>query len=226
MPRVLEPDEVGRQLEDLPGWHRLGDALHGCYQAPDFPAAAALVAEVAEVAQEMDHHPDIDLRWTKVRFELSTHSAGGLTQLDVELAHRIASAAARLGAETTDDVPTHAHIGIDAEDPATVRDFWRVGLQLAAATGPGETELNDPQGRVPTIWFQRMRPPRRERSRTHVDVYLPEPLALGRVDEVVAAGGRLVTDEHAPAWWVLADPEGNELCICTDADDPSDPAPA
>jgi 4a-hydroxytetrahydrobiopterin dehydratase len=56
------------------------------------------VDEVALEAEEMNHHPDIDIRWRTVHFALSTHSEGGLTQLDVELAHRISQAASRLGA--------------------------------------------------------------------------------------------------------------------------------
>lgn len=226
MPRLLEPDEVTRQLTGLAGWHVMGGALHARYEARDFRSAAALVAEVAEVAEELDHHPDIDLRWTRVRFELSTHSMGGLTQLDVELAHRIRSAATRLGAAPTDDVPAEAQIGIDAADPSAVREFWRVGLRMVASKDPADTELRDPQGRLPTLWFRKMEPPRRERSRTHVDLCLPLPQARARVDDLVAAGGRLVTDEHAPSWWMMADAEGNELCICTDADDPAEPAPA
>lgn len=59
-----------------------------------------------------------------------------------------------------------------------------------------------------------MAEPRTERNRIHIDVYVPREQAEHRVAAVVAAGGRLVTDEHAPSWWVLADAEGNELCVC------------
>ena len=59
-----------------------------------------MVDEVAVAAEDMGHHPDIDIRWRTVKFVLSTHSEGGLTQLDVELAHRVAQASARFGATT------------------------------------------------------------------------------------------------------------------------------
>jgi 4a-hydroxytetrahydrobiopterin dehydratase len=98
MSRLLTDEEVTRQLGDLPAWTRAGDEISASYSAPDFPTAIRLVDEVALEAQEMDHHPDIDIRWRTVKFVLSTHSEGGLTQLDLELAHRIAQAAARLGA--------------------------------------------------------------------------------------------------------------------------------
>ena len=98
MTRLLTDEEIDRQLLDLPTWQRSGDSLTTTLEAPDFPAAIRLVDEVALEAEEMNHHPDIDIRWRTVHFALSTHSEGGLTQLDVELAHRISQAATRLGA--------------------------------------------------------------------------------------------------------------------------------
>jgi 4a-hydroxytetrahydrobiopterin dehydratase len=97
MPRLLTDDEVERQLTDLPDWRRDGDALVASLEAPDFPTGIRLVDEVAVEAEDMGHHPDIDIRWRTTHWRLSTHSEGGLTQLDVELAHRVSAAAARLG---------------------------------------------------------------------------------------------------------------------------------
>lgn len=89
MSRLLHADEVNRQLNDLPGWQWVGDGLRRSVDLPTFPGAIHVVDEVAEVAEQMNHHPDIDIRWRTLRFVLSTHSEGGVTQLDVELAHRI-----------------------------------------------------------------------------------------------------------------------------------------
>jgi 4a-hydroxytetrahydrobiopterin dehydratase len=216
MSRRLDVEEITRQLADLPGWQLLAGTLHARYRAPDFPAAVRLLDEVADVAQQMDHHPDVDLRFRVVRFALSTHSAGGVTQLDVELAHRIAEHARMLGAELVDVVPQATQIAVDAVDRDAVAAVW----QAAFAYKPGRDEdgdlyLEDPQGLGPSIWFQQMEPPRTGRNRLHIDVNVPAAEAPGRVDAVLAAGGRLVTDEFAPSWWVLADPEGNELCVCT-----------
>lgn len=98
MPRLLTDDEVERQLDDLPDWRREGGAsIAATLEAPDFPTGIRLVDEAALEAEEMNHHPDIDIRWRTTRWTLSTHSEGGLTQLDIELAHRISAAAARLG---------------------------------------------------------------------------------------------------------------------------------
>ena len=100
MARLLTDDEVERQLGDLPGWRREGHALVASLEAPDFPTAIRLVDEVAVEAEEMDHHPDIDIRWRTTHWSLSTHSEGGVTQLDVELAHRVLQAASRLGVQS------------------------------------------------------------------------------------------------------------------------------
>jgi 4a-hydroxytetrahydrobiopterin dehydratase len=98
VPRLVDPDELQRQLADLPGWSGDAGAIRRSVQAPDFMAGIRIVVEVAEAAEQMDHHPDVDIRWRTVLFVLSTHSAGGVTQLDVELAHRISQAAADHGA--------------------------------------------------------------------------------------------------------------------------------
>jgi 4a-hydroxytetrahydrobiopterin dehydratase len=97
MARLLDDEEITRQLDGLPGWRRDADTIRAAYDAPDFPTAIRLVDEVANEAEEMNHHPDIDIRWRTTSWALSTHSEGGLTQLDIELAHRISQAAQRLG---------------------------------------------------------------------------------------------------------------------------------
>lgn len=89
MTRLLQSSEVDRQLGDLPGWSSDGKNLHRSIEFASFPEAIASVAALAIDAEEMDHHPDIDIRWRTVNLTLSTHSAGGITQLDIELAHRI-----------------------------------------------------------------------------------------------------------------------------------------
>lgn len=91
MPRLLTPDEVTRQLGDLDGWERDGDEIACSVELADFAAALDFVVSVGHEAEAMNHHPDIDIRWNLVRLAVATHSEGGLTQLDIELAHRINS---------------------------------------------------------------------------------------------------------------------------------------
>ena len=93
MSRLLTDDEVTQQLEGLPDWHRADTdepSITATYELDDFVAALAFVNKVGDEAEQLNHHPDIDIRWNKVILVLSTHSEGGLTQLDMELAARIA----------------------------------------------------------------------------------------------------------------------------------------
>ena len=74
---------------------------------------------------------------------------------------------------------------------------------------------DDPFGRGPAIWFQQMDSPRPQRNRIHLDIDVPHDAAAARIEAALAAGGTLLSDHAAPAFWVLADAEGNEACICT-----------
>lgn len=93
----LTADELATALDNLPGWVGSTTRIQQEFTAPDFPTGIQLVVQAAEQAEELDHHPDIDVRWVKVLFVLSTHSAGGVTALDIELARRISDCARALG---------------------------------------------------------------------------------------------------------------------------------
>lgn len=94
MPAKLSDLDIQRALGTLPGWARRGDTLVKTYAFARFADGIAFVATVAAIADAMDHHPDIDIRYTKVTFTLSTHTAGGITALDLELAREVERAAA------------------------------------------------------------------------------------------------------------------------------------
>jgi 4a-hydroxytetrahydrobiopterin dehydratase len=98
MSSVLDARALAEKLEDLPGWTGDTASLTRAVKAPEFLAGIRLVDAVAQVAEELDHHPDIDIRWRTVTFTLSTHSEGGVTSKDVDLAHRISALAAEHGA--------------------------------------------------------------------------------------------------------------------------------
>ena len=92
MSPLLNDSDVSRQLAGLPNWRRTeGDeaAIAATFELTDFVAALDFVNQVGHEAELVNHHPDIDIRWNKVTLVLSTHSEGGLTQHDIELAHRI-----------------------------------------------------------------------------------------------------------------------------------------
>ena len=93
MPARLSDLEIQRALGSLPGWARRGDVLTKSYTFPTFAEGIAFVQRVAKAADEVNHHPDIDIRYTKVVCTLSTHDAGGITQNDLSLAGTIESLA-------------------------------------------------------------------------------------------------------------------------------------
>ncbi len=86
MADLLDDEEIEQRLDELGDWEREGDEIQKVFEFDDFSAAIAFVNDVARLAERYDHHPDIDIRWNKVRLVLSTHSEGGLTSLDFDLA--------------------------------------------------------------------------------------------------------------------------------------------
>lgn len=92
---LLGTDGVRAALAELPGWSGDASRLSRTFQAPDFLTAIRIVDDVALVAETMNHHPDIDIRWRTLTFTLSTHSANGVTENDVDLAGRISEVAER-----------------------------------------------------------------------------------------------------------------------------------
>jgi 4a-hydroxytetrahydrobiopterin dehydratase len=204
-----------QQFADLDGcddWRLILGAIHADFRAGSFEAGAAMIAAIARLAEELDHHPDVDLRHPdRVRVALTTHSAGGLTTLDVELARRISALAADTGATPEPSAPQQLEIAIDTTDPDRIRPFWAAVLGYRDDDGI----LVDPLRIGPAVWFQPMDEPRTHRDRFHLDVSVPHDLAEARVAAALAAGGTLVEDRYARAWWVLADADGNEACVCT-----------
>lgn len=86
---LLVPADLDAAVAALDGWSVSDGMLRRTITAPSFPTAIAFVGRIAEVAEELDHHPDIDIRWTAVHLAVVTHSANGITSLDVELARRV-----------------------------------------------------------------------------------------------------------------------------------------
>jgi 4a-hydroxytetrahydrobiopterin dehydratase len=101
-------------------------------------------------------------------------------------------------------------LALDTPAQAVVLPFW------AAVTGmaPMSDEVRDPAGTLPTIWFQESGA-EEPRQHWHLDVWVDPAQVRPRIDAALAAGGTLVSDEEAPSFWVLADPEGNKVCLCT-----------
>jgi 4a-hydroxytetrahydrobiopterin dehydratase len=213
----LTSSEFARRAQ-LPDWRVVLRRIEARFTAGSFAAATQFVQDIAEAAETADHHPDIDLRYPDVvHVALTTHATAGLTDADIALATVISALAASGGVTSEPTAPSRVEVAIDALDIDAVRPFWKALLDYVdepSDDGP-VIALVDPLRIGPAFWFQQMDAPRPQRNRIHIDVTVPHDVADERVAAAIAAGGRLLTDEYARAFWVLADPEGNEACVCT-----------
>ncbi|ABK71553.1 VOC family protein [Mycolicibacterium smegmatis] len=226
----LTRQEVSDTVSPL-GWCLVLGALHVEVLVPTM-ADAVRAAEHAVTAAgaAASGHLSIDVRADRAVLRLRSRDAGTVTRRDLQLASDISHALSGRGYEMTvnSGVVQAFEIAIDALDIAAVRPFWQAitdyvdhtvsdGVDDPDCLDASELHLGlvDPFGRGPAIWFQQMDAPRPQRNRIHLDIDLPHDAAQARIDAALAAGGTLLYDGRAPAFWVLADPEGNEACICT-----------
>ncbi|YAL84708.1 VOC family protein [Dermacoccaceae bacterium W4C1] len=175
-----------------------------------------MVARVTELADDLDHHPRLALTYPgQVHIVTSSHDVGRITGRDLRLAERIERAATELGAVGADPAGLRqAEVAIDAHDLAGVRAFWAAAFGLPQQQGD-PNELIDPDGVLPNLWFQQSGEPAAHRNRIHLDVWVPSEVVQERIAAMTAAGGRMVSQAQAPSFWIFADPEGNEVCLCT-----------
>lgn len=89
MPDLLDEEEIEQRLDELGDWEREGKEIQKVFEFDDFPSAVRFVNDVAKLAERYDHHPDIDIRYNKVRLGVTTHSEGGLTAYDFDLANEV-----------------------------------------------------------------------------------------------------------------------------------------
>jgi len=209
----------GRQIaaEKLDGWVHLPGGLQTRIETQDFGTGLTLVNAIGEVAEQMNHHPDVTLRYPAVDIRLTSHDVGGVTSRDVRLARAISSVASALGLRLSVAGVSRLEWALDSPEQQAVRPFWAAVLGLETRFG-GEyavgDDLTDPAEQLPAVWFQQSG--REEpRQRWHPDVWIDPSEVRSRIDAAVAAGGTVVSDAEAPAFWVLADPEGNRMCLCT-----------
>jgi 4a-hydroxytetrahydrobiopterin dehydratase len=205
---------------DLPDWRVILRRIEARFRAPSFETASAFVGHIAEAAERAGHHPDVNLRYPgDVHVTLTTHATNSVTDNDVALASAISALASEGGLTSEPRSGLGLEIAIDALDIDAVRPFWKAILgyeeEAPSSAGGQIVGLVDPLRIGPAFWFQQMDSPRSQRNRIHLDVTVPHDVAEQRIAESIAAGGHLVNDGSARAFWILADPEGNEACVCT-----------
>ena len=207
------------------GWRHILGALVTYVRAGSLGEAADLTARLTAFLGDVSGHRfRIDLRADRVIMTIESAGTTRVSRRDIELARRISSFVGTLGLATEPGVngerlrPVQAvEIGIDAMDIGAIRPFWKAIMGYADEFDLGDPEdaLVDPLYQGPAIWFQQMDEPRPQRNRIHFDITVAHEEAEPRIQAALAAGGVLVSDAQARACWVLADAEGNEVCVCT-----------
>lgn len=220
------------------GWRHVLGALVTQVRVASLTEAADLVVPtvVGCAGPDAGDRLWLDVRRDVVVVTLQSLAAGGVTAAETDAAVRVTDALQARGFDTRPaSGPTLrggrgvqlVEIAVDTQHAAAIRPFWAAVLgytdEGAAVDGaspdaaaPGSWDaLVDPLREGPAVWFQRMDAPRPQRGRIHLDVSVAHDEAPSRIAAALAAGGRLLSDAEAPAFWVLADADGNEVCITT-----------
>lgn len=206
---------TGRQVadEDLTGWANLGNGLYTRIRTPDFAAGVALVNAIGAAPEIEAHRPDIGLHDTQVDIALRDRDAPGIHDHHVALARTITRLATAAGLRLDGASVERINLALDTPAWDGVLPFWRAVLAFEDRPGV-DTMVRDPAGNLPSVWFQ---PSGNDESRQrwHLDVWIDPSQVEPRIAACLAAGGRVVNDTHAPAYWVVADAEGNRSCLAT-----------
>ncbi len=207
--------EEGAGLAD---WRVLGEG--GCAHFPtaSFAESARLIEAIGEIPGLEDHPPAVDVRQGGVTVRLITLSEGymGMSQRDADIARQVSAAARALGLSADPSALESLLVIPGAPDIAEVMPFWRAVLGYEPRPDSPDEDLVDPNDRCTPFWFERMDEARRDGGGAiHIAVWVPHEQAEARIAAALAAGGRMVRDEFAPAWWTLADAAGNEADVAT-----------
>ena len=206
------------EADGVEDWRIIGDGACAFFPTTSFAAGARLVQAISELPGVEDHRPDVDLRHDGVTVRVITISDNwyGPSRRDVDLARQVSVVARELGLYADPSAIQSLLIVPGATAIADVMPFWRAVLGYEPRRDSPNEDLVDPHGRGPAFWFEQMQQPRSDGGGAiHVAIWLPYEQAEARIAAALAAGGRMVRDDFAPAWWTLADAAGNEADIST-----------
>ena len=206
------------QTEGLEDWRATSDGALAFYRTASFTDSVELVRAIGDSIKGNGQQPDIDIRDDGVTARLITlhERLYGLTYADVEIARKISAVAREQGLTADPSVLQSVLIVPGAPNIAEVVPFWQAVTGYQRRPDSPDEDLVDPHNRGPAFWFERMEQPRsHEGGAIHIAVWMPYEQAEGRVEAALAAGGHMVRDDFAPAWWTLADAAGNEADIAT-----------
>lgn len=203
-------DSEFSDADGVEDWRVLFWGAKALFETGDFASGAHFIAAIADLVAEVGHAPLIDLRSDTVTVQVITVGVG-LSDLDLELARGISRIAAEQGLHADPSAVQQVQLAFDAADPDAVAGFWAAALGYIHV---GDGNFVEPNLIGPTVWFQEKHHVA-PRNRIHVDVSVPHDQAQERIEAVLAAGGRVLGDRHAPAFTSLIDREGNVVDVAT-----------
>ncbi|MFD8572633.1 VOC family protein [Streptomyces sp. NPDC059639] len=220
--KLDEPEKLGTPeilaaiADGLGDWRRMAQPVVARYRVPGIEQGAAFLTAVAEAARAAGREPEIRLGAGFAEVTLCTVGADGgrwVTPADLDLARTVSDLAAAHALPATPGDITQLELGLDATDFDRVGAFWSA-LLTGSPDHVVHGDVMDPAQRVPNVWFQRTDAHETPRQRWHPDLWLAPEEAEPRIRAALAAGGELVVRYDASCT-VLADPEGNRVCVCT-----------
>jgi 4a-hydroxytetrahydrobiopterin dehydratase len=203
------------EAEGVDDWRVLFWGAHVFYPTGSFADGASFVAEIAALAEEVDHFPDVDLRPEGVVVRTATEKDGFLSELDVALAQRVQVAARARGLTSDPSKLTVVGVAVAQGEGQDTRPFFE---GLLGWERVGDEDLLDPLRRGPHFWFHELSPATQGRGRTHIDVSVPADQARSRLDAALAGGGRLHEELDMPNTWTVASPDNHGVDIAGWAD--------
>lgn len=210
--RTYSGDEI--RTMGLDDWRSMHETLEARFRTGDFATGLRMLDLIGAAAEEANHHPDLDLRYSHLNVRLVSHDVEAKTQRDIDLARRISQIAADLAVSSDPAAVSRVEIGLDTWDIEEIKPFWAAVLGLAEHPR-FDSDLRDTEGSLPTLWFQKTEEHDEPRQRFHLDLRVPPEIAEERIAAALAAGGTVVSRENEPRYVVLADPQGNKVCVCT-----------
>ena len=203
------------QFHRAPGvsdWRVTGNGPHAVFTATSLAHAAGLVAPVVVAAERFGILPDLDVRPEGVVVRIPNRSPEGIPETATAFAAAVSQSAADLRLTPDPSLAQSVGIYVAQHSQADVRPFFMAALGYQEL---GDTDAVDPLRCGPQLAFNPITGDTPARGRTHFDVFVPADQAGARVAAALAAGGRLVDDAYAPAWWSLASPENHGVHIAS-----------
>lgn len=199
----------GRGVSD---WRVTESGPQAVFTADSLSRAAELLAPIVSAAERFGVLPDVDVRPEAIVVRIPYRGPDRIPAAAVEFAEAVSRAAAELNLAANPSLSQSIGIYVAQHSQADVRPFFMAALAYEPL---GDTDAVDPLRCGPQLAFNPITGDLPARGRTHFDVFVPSDQAQGRVEAAIAAGGRLVDDSRAPAWWSLASPDNHGVDIAS-----------